>query len=165
MRRAMLPGSFDPPTMGHVNIIERTAKLFDELYVVVANNIKKNYLFSEYERVEMLRECLKHLKNVKVVSYSGLMAFFAKENNIDVMVRGVRAQADFNYEFELAQNNMNLNPDVDTLFIPTDQKYFLLHSSQIKEFASFGVDITGMVPENVKKKMDERFISSSNAKR
>lgn len=165
MIKAMLPGSFDPPTMGHVNIIERSAKLFDELYVVVANNIKKNYLFSEYERVEMLRKCLSHLKNVKVVSYSGLMAIFAKEYDIDVMVRGVRAQADFNYEFELAQNNMNLNRDLEILFIPTDQKYFLLHSSQIREFAAFGVDITGMVPENVKRKMDERFLSSSKAKR
>ncbi len=165
MIKAMLPGSFDPPTMGHVNIIERSAKLFDELYVVVANNIKKNYLFSEYERVEMLRECLSHLKNVKVVSYSGLMAIFAKEYDIDVMVRGVRAQSDFNYEFELAQNNMNLNRDLEILFIPTDQKYFLLHSSQIREFAAFGVDITGMVPENVKRKMDERFLSSSKAKR
>lgn len=165
MIKAMLPGSFDPPTMGHVNIIERSAKLFDELYVVVANNIKKNYLFSEYERVEMLRECLSHLKNVKVVSYSGLMAIFAKEYDIDVMVRGVRAQADFNYEFELAQNNMNLNRNLEILFIPTDQKYFLLHSSQIREFAAFGVDITGMVPENVKRKMDERFLSSSKAKR
>lgn len=165
MIKAMLPGSFDPPTMGHVNIIERSAKLFDELYVVVANNIKKNYLFSEYERVEMLRKCLSHLKNVKVVSYSGLMAIFAKEYDIDVMVRGVRAQADFNYEFELAQNNMNLNRDLEILFIPTDQKYFLLHSSQIREFAAFGVDITGMVPENVKRKMDERFLSSSKPKR
>ena len=157
MRRAMLPGSFDPPTMGHINIIERTARLFDELYVVVAHNIRKTYTFSAEERVSMLTECLKHISNVKVVSYSGLMAFFAKENSIDVMVRGVRAQADFNYEFELAQNNMNLNPDVETLFIPTDHKYFLLHSSQIKEFASFNVDITGMVPEIVREKMMEKY--------
>ena len=157
MRRAMLPGSFDPPTMGHINIIERTSRLFDELYVVVANNIHKTYLFTAEERVGMLEECLRHLTNVKVVSFSGLMAIYAKENDIDVMVRGVRAQADFNYEFELAQNNMCLNPDVETLFIPTDHKYFLLHSSQIKELAAFKVDITGMVPEAVKEKMKEKF--------
>ncbi len=153
MKIAMLPGSFDPPTMGHINIIERSSRLFDKLYVVVADNIAKKTLFTSDERVAMLKEIFSLDKKIEIVAYSGLMAIFAKENNVDVMIRGVRAQADFNYEFELAMNNRVLNNDVETLFIPTDQKYFLLHSSQIKEFATFGVDITGMVPENVKARL------------
>lgn len=156
MKIAMLPGSFDPPTMGHINIIERSARLFDKLYVVVADNILKRPLFTANERVGLLKESLTN-KNIEVVSYSGLMATFAEENGVDVMIRGVRAQADFNSEFEYAMNNMALNKKLEVLFIPTDHKYFLLHSSQVKELASFGVDISGMVPDNVEKELLDRI--------
>lgn len=153
----MFPGSFDPPTNGHVNIIRRSVKLFDELYVVIADNIQKKSMFSLDEKIEMLQEIFKDDERIKIVSYSGLMVQFAKENSIDVMIRGVRAQDDFNYEFELAMNNRFLNPDLEVMFIPTEQKYFLVRSSQVKEFAHFGVDISSLVPENVEKRVIEKI--------
>ncbi len=153
----MFPGSFDPPTMGHINIIERSAKLFDKVYVVVADNIKKKSLFSKDEKVEMLQELFRYNDKIEIVSYSGLMANFAREFSVDVMLRGVRAQDDFNYEFEMAMNNRILNPELEVLFIPTDTKYFLLRSSQIKEFAHFGVDVKGMVPELVRERLLDKI--------
>lgn len=154
----MFPGSFDPPTNGHINIIKRSARLFDELYVVVADNINKNNsLFSLEEKLEMLNEIFADCKNIRIVSYSGLMVQFAKEFDIDVMIRGVRAQDDFNYEFELAMNNRFLNPELEVMFIPTEQKYFLVRSSQVKEFAHFGVDISPLVPPNVEKRIREKM--------
>lgn len=152
----MLPGSFDPPTLGHINIIERSARLFDKLFVVVADNISKKPLFSASERVDLIKASL-NIDNIEVVSYSGLMSTFARENNVDVMIRGVRAQADFNSEFEYAMNNMALNDQLEVLFIPTDHKYFLLHSSAVKEMAVFGVDISGAVPEPVRKALLDRI--------
>jgi len=153
---AMLPGSFDPPTLGHINIIERSACLYDKLHVVVASNINKRSLFSDDERVEMLEEILKSHSNIIVRKYSGLMVNYAKENGIGVMIRGVRAMADFGYEFELAMTNKQLNPDLEVLFMPTDPNYFLLRSSGIKEMAAFGADISKMVPPLVAKLLLER---------
>jgi len=152
----MLPGSFDPPTLGHINIIERSACLYDKLHVVVASNINKRSLFSDDERVEMLEEILKSHSNIIVRKYSGLMVNYAKENGIGVMIRGVRAMADFGYEFELAMTNKQLNPDLEVLFMPTDPNYFLLRSSGIKEMAAFGADISKMVPPLVAKLLLER---------
>lgn len=156
MHKAMFPGSFDPPTSGHIDIINRASKFFDLLYVVVAENITKKSMFTVYERVEMLKNIFKDNEKIKVTSYSGLSAEFAKENNVDVMVRGVRAQDDFNFEFEMAMNNRLLNKQLDVFFIPTDQKYFLVRSSQVKEFATFGADISDMVPKEVEKKILEK---------
>ena len=133
MRRAMLPGSFDPPTMGHINIIERAASLFDELYVVIADNISKKCLFTPEERRAMIIESLPVVSNMKVEIFQGLTVDFAAKHDIDVIVRGVRAMNDFSYEFELAMTNKMLNPNVDVIFIPTDPQYFLIRSSQIKE--------------------------------
>ena len=157
MKRAMLPGSFDPPTMGHMNIIERAAALFDELYIVIADNISKKCLFTPEERKEMILESLPGIRNIRVEIYQGLTVDFASEHDVDVIVRGVRAMNDFSYEFELAMTNKMLNPNVDVIFIPTDPQYFLIRSSQIKEMAEFGADFSPMVPEPVRKKLREKF--------
>ena len=160
MKRAMLPGSFDPPTMGHINIIERAASLFDELYVVIADNISKKCLFTPEERRAMIIESLPDVSNMKVEIFQGLTVDFAAKHDIDVIVRGVRAMNDFSYEFELAMTNKMLNPNVDVIFIPTDPQYFLIRSSQIKEMAEFGADFSPMVPEPVRKRMKEKFAKS-----
>ena len=157
MKKAMFPGTFDPPTMGHINVIERAAALFDELYVVIADNIAKKCLFTPDERMEMIRESLPGIENIKVAVHQGLTVDFAASHGIDVIVRGVRAMNDFSYEFELAMTNKMLNPAVDVVFIPTDPQYFLIRSSQIKEIAEFGADFSPMVPEPVRKRLKEKF--------
>ncbi|MGH4037401.1 MAG: pantetheine-phosphate adenylyltransferase [Sphaerochaeta sp.] len=154
---AMFPGTFDPPTLGHLDIIERSARLYDKLYVVVAFNIQKKTLFTAEERVVMLKELLKAHDNIEVVIYSGLVVNFAKENGIEVMIRGVRALVDFGYEFELAVTNKKLYPDLEVLFMPTSPNYFLIRSSQIKELAFYGADITTMVPPLVASAIKERY--------
>ncbi len=154
---AMFPGSFDPPTLGHLDIIKRSAKLYDKLYVVVALNMQKKTMFSAEERADMLKELLKSYENVEVVIYSGLVVNFAKENGIEVMIRGVRALVDFGYEFELAMTNKKLYPELEVLFMPTSPNYFLLRSSQIKELAFYGANIETMVPLLVAKAIGERL--------
>ncbi len=154
---AMLPGTFDPPTNGHINLIERSAKLFSKLYVVIADNINKKCLFTANERLEMLQDILKKFDNVEVVVYRGLIVNFAKENNVNLMIRGVRALVDFGYEFELAMTNKQLNKDLEIMFMPTDPSYFVLRSSAIKEMASFNADVSKMVPKLVSKKLKEKL--------
>ena len=146
---AMLPGSFDPPTIGHVDIIERCAALYDKIYVVIADNINKKTLFSAQERKEMFREILKEHKNIEIEIWSGLVVDFAKKFDVGVIVRGVRAMNDFGYELELAMTYKQMLPEVEVLFIPTDPKYFLIRSSSIKGMAVFGADISTMVPKTV----------------
>ncbi len=154
--KAMLPGTFDPPTNGHLNLIERSAQLFDTLDVVVADNISKKCLFTAEERMDMLRNMLAPYPNVRVVSYNGLVVDYAKKEQIHVMIRGVRALVDFGYEFELAMTNKQLNPDLEVLFMPTDPNYFVLRSSAIKEMAAFGADISKMVPKAVAEKLRKK---------
>ena len=146
---AMLPGSFDPPTIGHLDIIERCAALYDKIYVVIADNINKKTLFSAQERKEMFREILKEHKNIEIEIWSGLVVDFAEKFDVGVIVRGVRAMNDFGYELELAMTYKQMLPEVEVLFIPTDPKYFLIRSSSIKEMAVFGADISKMVPKTV----------------
>lgn len=153
---AMFPGSFDPPTLGHLDIIQRSAKLYDKLYVVVASNMQKKTMFSDIERSNMLKELLKDFDNIEVVIYSGLVVNFAKENNVSVMIRGVRALVDFGYEFELAMTNKKLYPEIEILFMPTSPNYFLIRSSQIKELAYYDADIETMVPPLVAKLIKEK---------
>ena len=155
--KAILPGTFDPPTNGHLNLIERSARLFSSLDVVVADNISKKCLFSAEERMDMLSELLQPLSNVKVVSYGGLIVDYARKEQISVMIRGVRALVDFGYEFELAMTNKQLNPQLEVLFMPTDPNYFVLRSSAIKEMASFGADISTMVPPSVAKRLRSKI--------
>lgn len=157
MSIAFFPGTFDPPTLGHINVIKRSAALFDKLYVVVAHNINKDCLFSPEERVEMMKESVSDLDNVIVETYGGLSVDFAKEHNCTVMVRGVRSEQDFSYEFEIAMTNKMLYPELEVIFLPTDQNYIILRSSQIKEMVAFGANISKMVPSPVLKYLKEKY--------
>lgn len=154
----MFPGSFDPPTMGHINIIRRSLKLYDRLHVVVADNINKKCLFSAQERVAVLKDIFSSSSNIEVVSYDGLMVNYARKNNIGVMIRGVRAEGDFGYEFELAMTNMQMMKELEVLFMPTDPSYFMLRSSQIKEMAAFGADVSALVPAQVVELLKKKVI-------
>ncbi len=157
IRKALFPGSFDPPTVGHVDIVKRALRIFDEVTLLIAINPEKKSLFSLDEKLGMLEEIFSDDKRVKVASFCGLTAEFARLNDIPVIIRGVRAQDDFNYEFEMAMNNRYLNKELDVIFIPTDQRYFLIRSSQIKEFASHGASVSGMVPEIVEKMLTGKY--------
>lgn len=159
MKTAVFPGSFDPPTNGHMNIISRATDIFDEIYVVVAVNSQKRYSFSAEERYSMMVELCRDYPNVHVHVWDQLIVAFAQKMDAKVLLRGVRALADFNYEFELSMLNRGLNADIETLFMPTDPKYFVLRSSQIQELVRLGGDITTMVPEPVIDRVIERFRS------
>ena len=157
MLRAIYPGSFDPVTFGHIDIIERAARISDELIVGVLQNKAKTPLFSVEERVIMLREVTKHLKNVKIIPFEGLLIEFAKQMDAKVIVRGLRAITDFEYELQMSQTNRKLNSDVETLFLTTSLDYSYLSSTTVKEVASFGGDITQFVPEFVAEKVTEKI--------
>ena len=157
---AMLPGTFDPPTIGHLDIIERCAALYERMYVVIADNITKKTLFTAQERKEMLQKILKNHKNIQVEIWSGLVVDFAKKNDVGVIVRGVHAMNDFGYEVELAMTYKQMLPEVEVLFIPTNPKYFLIRSSSIKEMAVFGADISKMVPKTVLDAVNDKLNTS-----
>ncbi len=146
MIKAVFPGSFDPPTNGHLDIIQRASKLFDDVDVVISVNPNKQYMFSESERLDMLKELLKDYKNVQVHLWEGLIVNYAKETGAKVLIRGIRSSNDFSYEFELAHMNQNLNPQIETMFLPSKEKWGVVKSSSIKELALFGGDISRMVP-------------------
>jgi len=147
MKTAIYPGSFDPVTFGHIDIIKRASQIFDNLTVAVLNNKGKTPLFSVNERVKILEEVVKDLPNVNVISYEGLLVDFAKQSGANVIIRGLRAVTDFEYELQLSQTNRKLCDDVDTIFLTTALEYAYLSSSTVKEVASFGGDISKFVPE------------------
>ena len=149
MIRAIYPGSFDPVTLGHLDIIKRASKIVDELIVSVLNNNSKSPLFSVENRVKMLEEVVKDIPNVKVMSFEGLLVDFAKNVDAQIIVRGLRAVTDFEYELQMSQTNMVLNCDVDTIFFTTSLEYAYLSSSTVKEAAYFGADISRFVPATV----------------
>jgi pantetheine-phosphate adenylyltransferase len=155
--KAAFPGSFDPPTSGHINVISRAASLFGELVVVVAENKQKKYLFSAEERAEMIRELIKDHKNVTVTVCDCLIVDFLKKMGINLLIRGVRGIEDFSYEFELSMMNRTLDPDIETIFMTTDPEYFVIRSSSIKELASFHGNLHGMVPPLVAKALKEKY--------
>lgn len=157
MNIAVFPGSFDPPTNGHINIIQRASKIFDQIDVVIAVNPAKKGMFSDDERLFMLQKLVSSYKNVSVHKYSGLVVDYAKEHGAKVLIRGIRNSIDFSYEFDLSLMNHKLNPEIETFFIPTDQKYLVLKSSSIKELALFGGDISDMVPELVRNEMMKKM--------
>lgn len=158
MKRAIYPGSFDPVTYGHLDVIKRAAKMFDELIVSVLNNKVKTPLFSVEERVKILEEAVKDIPNVKVESFSGLLVDYAKEKEVHVVIRGLRAITDFEYELQNAQTNVKLsNGEVDTVFLTTSLEYAYLSSSSVKEIASFGGDISMCVPEFVQSLVYEKY--------
>ena len=146
MRKAIYPGSFDPITFGHQDIIARSSSIFDELIVGVLNNSAKNSLFSVDERVSMLRELTKDIPNVTVDSFDGLLMDYMKESGATIIVRGLRAVTDFEYELQIAQTNHVENPAVETVFLTTNLKYSYLSSSVVREFAAYGGDISKFVP-------------------
>jgi pantetheine-phosphate adenylyltransferase len=154
---AAFPGSFDPPTSGHVNVISRAASIFSELIVVVAENKQKKYLFNAEERASLIRELIKDYKNVSVTVCDCLIVDFLKKKNIKLLVRGVRGIEDFTYEFELSMMNRTLDPDIETIFMTTDPEYFVIRSSSIKELASFNGNLHGMVPPLVAKALKEKY--------
>ncbi|MBQ1971528.1 MAG: pantetheine-phosphate adenylyltransferase [Treponema sp.] len=157
MSIAVFPGSFDPPTNGHLNIIQRASTMFDSIDVVIAVNSEKKYLFSQEERFSMLKELVKPYKNVTVHIWEGLIVNYAKKTGAKILLRGIRNTIDFSYEFELSLMNHNLNNEIETLFIPTDQKYLLLKSSSIKELARFGGNISEMVPPFVEEALRKKY--------
>ena len=157
MSKAVFPGSFDPPTLGHLNIIERVSDIFDEVVVVVAENRQKKYLFSAEERLQIIREMIKDRKNVRCLIWDSLIVDLMRQENIRLLIRGVRGMEDFSYEFELSMMNKALQPNIETLFITTDPKYIVLRSSSIKELASFNGDISLMVPPIVSEALKKKF--------
>ena len=146
MKRAIYPGSFDPLTLGHLDMIERSAKIVDELVIGVLNNSAKNSLFSLDERVSMIKEMTESMPNVTVASFDGLLVDYMKEINATIIVRGLRAVTDFEYELQIAQTNHVENPEVETIFLTTSLQYSYLSSTIVKEFASYGGDISKFVP-------------------
>ena len=158
MKVAIYPGSFDPVTFGHLDIIGRAADIFDELTISVLNNVKKTPLFSVEERVKILKEATKDMPNVKVESFSGLLVDYAKEKDVHVIVRGLRAITDFEYELQNAQTNRLLSKEeLDTIFFTTSLEYSYLSSTTVKEIASFGGDISACVPKFVEELISEKF--------
>jgi len=157
MIRAVFPGSFDPPTNGHINVISRASKIFEELFVVISVNPQKNCFFTPKERLEMMESILTGYDNVKICIWDKLIVDFASEKDAKLIVRGVRSIMDFAYELELSMINKGLKSDIDTFFIPTDSKYSLQRSSAVKELASFGGDISDMVPKVVEEALKKRF--------
>ena len=149
MLRAIYPGSFDPVTYGHRDIIERSSKIVDELIVGVLCNKAKMPLFSVEERVKMLNEVTKDLKNIRIVPFDGLLVEFAAKMEADLIIRGLRAITDFEYELQMSQTNHKLEPNVETMFLTTSIEYSYLSSTTVKEIAAFGGDLTQFVPEAV----------------
>ena len=147
MKTAIYPGSFDPLTFGHLDIIERSSKIVDKLVIGVLNNSAKNSLFSLEERVSMIKEMTTSLPNVEVGSFEGLLVDYMKEINATIIIRGLRAVTDFEYELQIAQANSVQNSDIETIFLTTNLNYSYLSSTIVKEFASYGGDISKFVPE------------------
>ncbi len=159
MHIGIYPGSFDPVTFGHLDIIERSVKVVDKLIVGVLNNNTKTPLFSANERVTMLRKVTKHIPNIEIVSFSGLTIDFAKEMKANIIIRGLRAVTDFEYELQLAQTNHIMNPNIDTIFMTTNLEYAYLSSSVVKEVGFFkgNIDkfVSSEIVDEVYKKMDK----------
>lgn len=155
--RAIYPGSFDPVTFGHLDIVCRSLQIADELIIGVLNNNAKSPLFSLEERVRMLEEVTKEYHNVKVVPFEGLLVDFAKNMGADMVVRGLRAVTDFEYELQMAQTNHKLWDDVETVFLATRLEYSYLSSTIVKEVATFGGDISQFVPETVSRRIQEKM--------
>ncbi len=157
MKRAIYPGSFDPVTFGHLDVIHRAARISEELIVGVLENGSKNQLFSAAERVNMLEEVTKDLSNVRILSFEGLLIDFAKQERCQVIIRGLRAITDFEYELQMAQTNRIMDEKLDTMFLTTSLEYAYLSSSTVKEVARFGGNLSKFVPETVAEKLKEKI--------
>ena len=157
MKTAVYPGSFDPCTNGHLDVIKRASRLFDRLVVAVLINSSKQPSFSVEERVEMLKRVTKDMGNVEICSFSGLLANFMKNINSSIIIKGIRAVSDFEYEFQMALTNRTLNPELETLFLHTSQDYMFLSSSIVKEIAKYGGCLDGLVPDDLIPVIKSRF--------
>jgi pantetheine-phosphate adenylyltransferase len=165
MISAVFAGSFDPPTFGHLNVIERASRIFEILHVVIAVNPQKKNLFDAEERFSLMKDLIRAFPNVSLHLCETLIVDFTKKLGAKVLVRGVRGVTDFSYEFDLSILNKGLNPGIETIFIPTDPRYFVIKSSAIKDLAAFDGDVSQMVPESValalKRKLREGKLSGS----
>ncbi len=157
MNRVLYPGTFDPMTKGHADLVERAARLFDHVIIAVAANPKKNPLFPLEQRVALAQEVTKHLPNVEVMGFSTLLAHFVKEKNANVLLRGLRAVSDFEYEFQLANMNRQLAPEVESLFLTPSENYSYISSTLVREIAALGGDVTKFVHPAVMAALNERF--------
>jgi pantetheine-phosphate adenylyltransferase len=154
---ALCPGSFDPPTNGHIDVIERASRYFDTVVVAVIANPSKQPLFTLEERSNLLRDALTHVDNVEITSFDGLLVDFAKDRELGVVVKGLRAISDFEYELQMAQMNSNLLPELDTMFMTAKPEWAFLSSSLVKEVARYGGAVEGLVPPGVAKALHEAF--------
>ncbi len=154
---ALFPASFDPVTNGHLDLIHRARRVFDRLVVAVARNVEKKGLFSVEERLEMLREAIGDLSGIELTSFDGLLVDYARQIGAGVVIRGLRAMSDFEYEFEMALMNRHLYPEFETLFMMTSQQFFYVSSSRLKELVRFGADIREFVPPLVARRLEERL--------
>jgi pantetheine-phosphate adenylyltransferase len=157
---ALYPGTFDPPTNGHIDLIQRGAKLFDHLIVAVLNNPGKDPLFTVEERVEMLKESTVAMDNVSVATFDGLMVDFARQQGVAAVLRGIRAISDYEYEFQMALMNRRLAPEIETVFLQPAGRYSFVSSRMLKEVFAFGGDVSGLVPPNVLKRLRGRIGTS-----
>ena len=157
MKRIIYPGTFDPIHYGHLDIVKRAAKLFDELVLVVAVNKEKNPLFNNDERIHLIQECIANLNNVRVSSFSGLVIDYANKEEAVAIIRGLRHVSDFEFEFQMAMMNYNLNSKITSMFMMPDEKYIHLNSTVIKDVATHGGDISDYVPNNVKIALHEKY--------
>ena len=158
--KALYPGTFDPPTNGHLDLIQRGAKIFDSLTVAILVNPVKDPLFTVEERVEMLQEATSALGNVSVATFDGLMVYFARQQGATAVLRGIRAISDYEYEFQMALMNRRLAPEIETVFLQPAGRYSFVSSRMLKEVFSFGGDVSGLVPPNVLKRLRGRMGAS-----
>ncbi len=158
MKIAVYPGSFDPITNGHLDVIERAVNLFDRVYVAVIKNPDKRPLFSLNERIEMIRKATRNLKTVEVEGFDGLLINYAKKRSACAIIRGLRAVSDFDYEFQMALTNRRMSPKIETIFMMTDYRYSYLSSSLVKQIYHLGGQIFGLVPKAVKEKLRSKFL-------
>ena len=157
LKKAIYPGSFDPITNGHIDIIQRASTIFDEVRIAIFKNTEKKQLLSFVERKELICDIFKDNSNIKVDIYNGLLVDYAHETKIYTVIRGLRAVSDFDYEFQLALTNRKLNENVDTVLFMTDEKFSYLSSSIVRQLIKFNADVSGLVPERVLKKVKEKY--------
>ncbi len=156
-KTAIYPGTFDPVTFGHIDVLERAAKLFDEVIISVVKASSKNTLFTYEERVDMIKSVTSNIKNLKVTAFEGLLVDYAKSQNADVIIRGLRAVSDFEYEFQMALTNRKIAPDVETVFLMPGEKYSYISSTLVREIARYKGDVSAFVPKEVAEKLKSKF--------
>ncbi len=159
MRVAVYPGSFDPVTYGHLDVMERASKIFDKIIIAVVYNVYKNSLFSTDERVEMIRDVTKHIPNVEVDCFSGLLVNYVERRQASAIIRGLRTVSDFEYELQLAMTNSHLYPEVDTIFIACASKYYFVSSSGVKEASLLGGSVEGLVPPLIEQRLKDKLLA------